>query len=117
MLASRSAGPPGDGGGGAEQSGKKSGRPELGADAGDQGPNPVEAGSALLATRAGVMACGGEVVSCPSLNALGDEPVRVALETGVPFYPLVILERRLWAADACPLCAAGRALVDRIPRL
>ncbi len=75
----------------------------------------VNAGSALFATRADLLACGAELVGCASLIALGEAPARIAAATGVPFYCLVSLERRLWLPEACPLCAAGQALVDRVP--
>jgi len=75
----------------------------------------VNAGSALLATRQGLLACDAELAGCASLLALGDAAARIAAATGAPFYRLVTLERGMWPADSCPLCAAGAPLVDRVP--
>ena len=75
----------------------------------------VNAGSALLATRQDLSACGAEVAGCASLLALGDAAARIAAATGAPFYRLVTLERGIWLPGACPLCAAGAPLVDHVP--
>ena len=72
----------------------------------------ANAGSALLATQADVLACGGQPVGCASLIALGDAPARIAAATGVPFYRLATIERSLWLPDLCPLCAAGQPLAE-----
>jgi orotate phosphoribosyltransferase len=76
----------------------------------------VNAGSALLATRQDLLRCGAELAGCASLLALGDAAARVTAAAGVPFYRLVTLERGIWLPDACPLCAAGAPLVDRLSR-
>jgi orotate phosphoribosyltransferase len=75
----------------------------------------VNAGSALLATRQELSACGAKLAGCASLLALGDAAARIAAATGAPFYRLVKLERGMWPPGACPLCAAGAPLVDRVP--
>jgi orotate phosphoribosyltransferase len=75
----------------------------------------VNAGSALLATRHDLLACGAELVGCASLLALGEAAERIPATTGVPFHWLLALERGLWPPDACPLCASGAPLVDRVP--
>jgi len=74
----------------------------------------VNAGSALLATRQDLSACGAELAACASLLALGDAAARIAAATGAPFYCLLTLERGMWPPAACPLCAAGAPLVDRV---
>jgi orotate phosphoribosyltransferase len=75
----------------------------------------VNAGSALLATRQDLLACGAELAGCASLLALGDAAARIAAATAAPFYRLVTLERGMWPPDACPLCVAGAPLVDPLP--
>ena len=67
----------------------------------------VNAGSALLATRQDVLACGAQLAGSASLLALGDAAARVAAATGAPLHHLLALERRLWPPDRCPLCASG----------
>ena len=39
----------------------------------------------------------------------------IAAAIVAPFYCLATLERGMWSPDACPLCAAGVPLVDRVP--
>jgi orotate phosphoribosyltransferase len=75
----------------------------------------VNAGSALLATRQDLLTCGAEVAGCASLLALGDAAARIAAAIVAPFYGLATLERGMWLPAACPLCAAGAPLVDRVP--
>lgn len=70
----------------------------------------VNAGSALLATLADAATCGATIVGCASLIALGDAATHIARDTGVPFHSLLSLDRQIWSAEACPLCAAGVAL-------
>ena len=48
-----------------------------------------------------------------SLITLGDAAATIAARHRVPFAHLVALERSLWPAQACPLCAAGTPLDDR----
>jgi orotate phosphoribosyltransferase len=74
----------------------------------------VNAGSALLATRQDLLACGAELAGCASLLTLGDAAARIAAATGVPFYRLGALERGIWLPGACPLCAADIPVVDRV---
>jgi orotate phosphoribosyltransferase len=74
----------------------------------------VNAGSALLSTRQDLLACGAEPVGCASLFALGEAAERIPAATGVPFFWLLALDRKLWPPDACPLCASGAPLVDYI---
>jgi orotate phosphoribosyltransferase len=75
----------------------------------------ANAGSALLATRQDLLTCGAELAACASLLAVGDAAARIAAATGAPFYCLLTLERGMWPSGACPLCAAGAPLVDRVP--
>jgi len=76
----------------------------------------VNAGSALLGTLDDLRACGAEPAGFGSLLALGDAAARIGGQHGVPFFALASLEREMWDAAACPLCAAGTPLVDRVPR-
>jgi orotate phosphoribosyltransferase len=73
----------------------------------------VNAGSALLATLADARRCGAELAGFASLVTLGDAAATIAAAHQVPFAHLVALERSLWPAQACPLCAAGVPLLDR----
>jgi orotate phosphoribosyltransferase len=73
----------------------------------------VNAGSALLATLDDARRCGAELVGFASLITLGDAAAAIAARHRVPFVHLVALERALWPAQQCPLCAAGVPLRDR----
>jgi orotate phosphoribosyltransferase len=73
----------------------------------------VNAGSALLATLEDARRCGAELVGFASLITLGDAAATIAARHRVPFAHLVALERSLWPATACPLCAAAVPLQDR----
>lgn len=72
----------------------------------------VNAGSALLATLNDARRCGAELAGFASLIALGHAAATIAARHRVPFAHLVALERSLWPAQACPLCAAGVPLQD-----
>lgn len=74
----------------------------------------VNAGSALLATLADLLACEAELAGFASLLTLGEAAGQIAARYGVPFFTLASLERGMWTPDACPLCAAGVPLVDRV---
>jgi orotate phosphoribosyltransferase len=73
----------------------------------------VNAGSALLATLEDARRCSAELAGFASLITLGDAAARIAARHQVPFMHLVALERSLWPAEQCPLCAAGVPLLDR----
>ncbi|TWT01712.1 phosphoribosyltransferase [Reyranella sp. CPCC 100927] len=66
----------------------------------------VNAGSALLATAADLVACGADVAGFASLIALGDAAPRLSAQRGVPFFTLASLERQMWLSQDCPLCRA-----------
>jgi orotate phosphoribosyltransferase len=72
----------------------------------------VNAGSALLATLEDARRCGAELAGFASLITLGDAAT-IAARHQVPFAHLIALERSLWPAPACPLCAAGMPVVER----
>jgi orotate phosphoribosyltransferase len=74
----------------------------------------VNAGSALLATLADARRCGAELAGFASLISLGDAAARIAAKHRVPFAHLIALERSLWPAQVCPLCAAGVPLQGRL---
>jgi orotate phosphoribosyltransferase len=76
----------------------------------------VNAGSALLGTLDDLRACGAEPAGFGSLLALGDAAARIGGRLDLPFHTLVSLEREMWSAAECPLCAAGTPLVDHVPR-
>lgn len=73
----------------------------------------VNAGSALLTTLKELRECGGLLVGLASLLALGDTAVRLAADTGTPFFTLVTLQRSLWLPAECPLCAAKVPVTGR----
>jgi orotate phosphoribosyltransferase len=73
----------------------------------------VNAGSALLATLADARRCGAEPAGFASLITLGDAAASIAARHGMPFAYLIALERSLWPAQECPLCAAGVPFLDR----
>jgi orotate phosphoribosyltransferase len=72
----------------------------------------VNAGSALLATLEDARRCGAELAGFASLITLGDAAATAAARHRVPFVHLVALERSLWPAQACPLCAAGVPILE-----
>ena len=72
----------------------------------------VNAGSAMLATAGDLQRCGAELVGFASLIVLGDAESKVTSAHPVPFASLLTLERALWLADHCPLCAEGVPLTD-----
>jgi orotate phosphoribosyltransferase len=76
----------------------------------------VNAGSALLGTLDDLRACGAEPAGFGSLLALGDAAARIGGLHGIPFFTLASLERGMWNAADCPLCAAGTPLIDNVPR-
>jgi orotate phosphoribosyltransferase len=55
-----------------------------------------------------------ELAGFASLITLGDAAATIATRYRVPFVHLVALERSLWRAQECPLCAAGVPLQDRV---
>lgn len=54
---------------------------------------------------AAVQAAGGETVAVSAI--IDRSPGGIPDFGGVPYYPLLRLPVQTWAADACPLCAAG----------
>lgn len=73
----------------------------------------VNAGSALRSTVVDVLDCGSTLVGLASLLTLGAAAIQLAQQYEVPFFTLAALERRMWAAEECPLCGAGMALINR----
>jgi orotate phosphoribosyltransferase len=67
----------------------------------------VNAGSALLGSCAALREAGAAVVAAGALLALGDAAGRVRDAGGPELLALARLDRPLWPAAACPLCAAG----------
>jgi orotate phosphoribosyltransferase len=76
----------------------------------------VNAGSALLSTLTDLRACGAELAGFASLLTLGEAATQISEQHGLPFFTLLSFDRGMWPADACPLCAAGEPLIDRLAR-
>jgi orotate phosphoribosyltransferase len=76
----------------------------------------VNAGSALLSTSEDLRACGAEPAGFASLLTLGEAAAQIAAQHGAPFFALLSLDRGMWPADACALCAAGVPLIDRLAK-
>jgi orotate phosphoribosyltransferase len=72
----------------------------------------VNAGSATRATVADLRAAGATVVGIGAMVVLGDRASEYAEREGVPLVYVEALPNRIWAPEACPLCAAGEALED-----
>lgn len=72
----------------------------------------INAGSALLATLADLLECGARPAGFAALLTMGDAASQAASRHGVPLFALASLERGMWTADACPLCATGAPLTD-----
>jgi orotate phosphoribosyltransferase len=70
----------------------------------------VNAGSALLSTLAELRACGADLAGLASLLTLGEAATQIAKQHGAPFFTLLSLDRGMWPAEACPLCASGAPL-------
>jgi orotate phosphoribosyltransferase len=75
----------------------------------------INAGSALLATRAELLKQGADIVGYASLLLLSKAVPQIAQEQGVPLYSLLSLESNLWEPNTCPLCVAGVSLQDFVP--
>ena len=73
----------------------------------------INAGSALLATLTDLSRCRARLAGLACLIVLGETASQIAEQNGVPLYRLGSLERGMWAAEDCPLCAAGTPLIDR----
>ena len=76
----------------------------------------VNAGSALSATLAELLACGAEPAGFASLLTLGDTVPRIAQQHGLPFFTLVLLQRGLWTPEECPLCRSGMPATNLLTR-
>jgi orotate phosphoribosyltransferase len=74
----------------------------------------INAGSAVQATLAVLLPAGAELAGIGSLLSLGRAAAELAGQYHVPLFSLLAMERGLWSPEACPLCAAGLPLTDRI---
>jgi orotate phosphoribosyltransferase len=72
----------------------------------------VNAGSATRATVTDLRAAGATVVAIGAMVVLGDRASGYAQHEGVPLAYVEALPNRIWAPDACPLCAGGEPLED-----
>jgi orotate phosphoribosyltransferase len=70
----------------------------------------INAGWAVEATLRDLLACGARPVGIACLLALGDAAARIAERQGVPLVSLATVQREIWDANECPLCAAGAPL-------
>jgi orotate phosphoribosyltransferase len=76
----------------------------------------VNAGSALLSTRAELLNWSGKVTGLASLLTLGEAASHIAGQYGTPFFTLVSLERGMWMPEACLLCQSKVPLVNPLAR-
>ncbi|MEP3276258.1 MAG: phosphoribosyltransferase family protein [Stappiaceae bacterium] len=67
----------------------------------------INAGSAIRATHRELVHCGAEVVGFASFLTLGGARERIANEFGAPCMSLKDIDRQMWPAKSCPLCAAA----------
>ena len=74
----------------------------------------INAGSAIQATLADLLACGSELVGLASLFTLGEAAASIASQNGVPLFTLVSLVRGMWLPPECPLCRSGVPLKNRL---
>ena len=72
----------------------------------------INAGSAVRATYADLLACGARPVALGALLVLGAAASRFAAEQRLPLESLVTLDNTVWVPSACPLCAAGVPLEE-----
>jgi orotate phosphoribosyltransferase len=73
----------------------------------------VNAGSAVRGTCRDLCACGARPVVIATLLVLGEAAAALAAGDGVALETLAARPNRVWAPEACPLCAAGVA-VDEV---
>jgi orotate phosphoribosyltransferase len=72
----------------------------------------TNAGSAVRGALASLRAFAATPVVIATLLALGDAPAALAAAEGIPLEALAHQPNRLWEPAACPLCAAGKPLID-----
>jgi orotate phosphoribosyltransferase len=70
----------------------------------------INAGSAVGATYADLVACGARPVAIAALLLLGEWSGRFAAEQRLTLQSIAALPNEIWLPEACPLCAAGRPL-------
>jgi orotate phosphoribosyltransferase len=71
----------------------------------------INAGSAVRATMADLVACGARPVVAGALLVLGTAAPRFLGGQNLPLVTLGYLSSDLWTPDECPMCAAGVPLV------
>jgi orotate phosphoribosyltransferase len=78
----------------------------------------INAGSAVGATYADLVACGARPVAVAALLLLGEWSGRFAAEQRLTLESIAALPNEIWTPDACPLCAAGQPLdgIELAPR-
>jgi orotate phosphoribosyltransferase len=72
----------------------------------------INAGSAVRATHADLLACGARPVAIGALLVLGPAASRFAAKQGLPLESIAALDNTLWVPSACPICAAGVPLEE-----
>ena len=75
----------------------------------------VSAGSAVRGAYADLLAHGAQVPAIGALLVLGDAFAPFAQEHRLAVESLAEAPFEIWAPDACPLCAQGRAVDDPLP--
>jgi orotate phosphoribosyltransferase len=75
----------------------------------------INAGSAVRATVADVLACDARPVVIAALLVLGSSPATFAAESGIGLEALARRDNHLWPPSDCPLCARGIPLEGLSP--
>src|SRR3954454_6467198 len=72
----------------------------------------INAGSAIRATHADLLACGARPVAIGALLVLGTAASRFAAERKLPLESIATLDNTVWVPAECPLCAVGVPLEE-----
>jgi orotate phosphoribosyltransferase len=72
----------------------------------------INAGSAVRATHADLLACGARPVALGALLVLGVSASRFAAEQGLPLESVAVLDNTIWDPLDCPLCSRGTPLEE-----
>jgi orotate phosphoribosyltransferase len=72
----------------------------------------INAGSAVRATHADLLACVARPVALGALLVLGTPASRFAVEQGLPLETVAVLDNTVWEPSDCPLCSGGIPLEE-----
>ncbi len=75
----------------------------------------INAGSAVLGTRADLLDCGALPAAMGALLVVGSAAARFSADLGLPLESVAQLDSGLWPPADCPLCASGAPLQDVAP--